>query len=294
MTISQYLKLIKILIYAYFIVLLIQQICVLTGLPIFTAHENYTAAEPWKLNSLSLEPSHTARFVPLLMYSFLTVKETILNRQYSLGKDFKTDKSIWVTFLYTMITMGSGTAFLFLPIVLLKFIRGKNIVLLVVLSLALWFIVQQISPQTMKRTTDTFFATLTLNENKIIEVDGSASYRIVPTMLVLKNIGLTTFNDWFGHGIDSTDALVRPIMSAAFGDRVLGGGEFLLWYEYGFISFLLFALFGFFVCYRKGDFLSIIFWFFLVLMYGINQQPPWICMMLLYANKIYAKKYAKK
>lgn len=51
----------KYLIYAYFIVLLIQQFCVLLGLPVF--NQLNALENPWKLNSLSAEPSHTSRYV---------------------------------------------------------------------------------------------------------------------------------------------------------------------------------------------------------------------------------------
>jgi len=292
LTTIQYLKLLKFLIYAYFVVLLIQQFCVLTGLPIFWINA-YNPLEPWKLNSLNMEPSWSARMVPLLMYSFITIKEITLNRRYNLKKDLKTDKYIWIAFLYTMVTMGSGTAFLFIPIVLLKFIRGRDIVVLVTLILILWFAAQQISPQTMKRTTDTFWATLTLNENKIIEADASAACRIVPVIILAKNVGLTTLDDWFGHGIDSTDKLLFHIMPA-MGNISVGGGIFQVWYEYGFFSFIVFVLFSFFTCYKKDDFLSVIFWFFLVFMYGVNSQTVWICIILLYTNKFSVNKNNKQ
>ena len=61
-SILNYFKILKLLIYAYFIVLLIQQFCVLTGLPIFNL-SNYDVTQPWKLNSLAAEPSHSARIV---------------------------------------------------------------------------------------------------------------------------------------------------------------------------------------------------------------------------------------
>jgi len=286
--ISQYLRLIKFLIYAYFIVLLIQQFCVFTGLPIFLVNQ-YSLSEPWKLNSLSMEPSHTARFIPLLMYSFITIKEIILNRRYDLKEDVKTDKYIWIAFLYTMVSMGSGTAFLFIPIVLLKFMRGKNIAFLVALILVLWSVEQLINPKTLKRTTDTFLAALTLNENKIIETDGSAAYRIVPIMVVGKNIGFTTLNDWFGHGIDSTSMLLSNY-SLGGGEDIVGGGIFYIWYEYGFITFLLFFLFSFLTCYKKEDLFSVVFWFFLVFMYGVNSQMVWSCILLLHTNKFFIVK----
>jgi hypothetical protein len=285
-TIEQYLRLIKFIIYAYFVALLIQQFCVLTGLPIFLVHA-YSPVEPWKLNSLSMEPSHTARFIPLLMYCFITIKEQIKQKQYDMKTDFKGDKYIWIAFLWTMVTMGSGTAFLFIPIVLLKFIRGKNILYMVLLALLLWFAANQISPKTFQRTTDTFLATLTLDENKIIAADGSAASRIVPLIVAVKKVGLLTFDDWFGHGIDYTRGMY-DILGGGYEDSA-GGAMFYIWLEYGFFSFLLFALFSVMVCWRKNDFLSVIFWFMLVFMYGVNNQMVWICIILLYTNKIFIR-----
>jgi hypothetical protein len=75
-TVEFYSKLLKYIIYAYFITLLIQQFCVLTGLPVFNV-SNYDPTEPWKLNSLSPEPSHTARILALLMFSYIITIEII-------------------------------------------------------------------------------------------------------------------------------------------------------------------------------------------------------------------------
>ncbi|MDR0865646.1 MAG: hypothetical protein LBO74_12045 [Candidatus Symbiothrix sp.] len=281
---EQYLNLLKFLLYAYFVVLLIQQFCVLTGLSVFMGSA-YNPAEPWKLNSLAMEPSWAARIVPLLMYSFITLKEIIKNRKYSFKEDFKKDKYIWIAFLWTMITMGSGTAFLFIPIVLLKFIRGKNIIYMLLIASMVWVAANAISPTTLKRTTDTVMATLTLDEHKIIETDGAAASRIVPMIIAMKTVDISTFDDWFGHGIDYTNRLYG-ILPGTLGEGV-GGAMFLIWIEYGFISFILFVVFSSLMCWRKGDILSIIFWFFLVFMYGVNNQIVWLCIILLYTNKLF-------
>lgn len=79
---SDFSKLLKGLIYAYCIVLIIQQFCVLTNLPIFNL-SNYDIREPWKLNSLMSEPSHSARIIPVLMYLYVTVQFNLKNN-YSL------------------------------------------------------------------------------------------------------------------------------------------------------------------------------------------------------------------
>ena len=116
-SVLNYIKILKLLIYAYFIVLLIQQFCVLTGLPVFNL-SNYDVQEPWKLNALAPEPSHTARILALIMYSYIIIYEKLLNRSYDFKKDVRKDKWIWIAFFWTMTTMGSGTAVLFLIIFL--------------------------------------------------------------------------------------------------------------------------------------------------------------------------------
>ena len=65
-----FVNIVRYLIIAYTVVLLIQQLCVLLGLPIFNL-SNYDPSERWKLNSLSAEPSHSARIMGILMMSYI-------------------------------------------------------------------------------------------------------------------------------------------------------------------------------------------------------------------------------
>ena len=89
-TIENFIKLIKYIIYAYLIVLIIQQFCVLTGLPIFNI-SNYSPAEPFKLNSLSAEPSHTVRIVALLMFTYIILTEIMKDTKYSFLEELRND-----------------------------------------------------------------------------------------------------------------------------------------------------------------------------------------------------------
>jgi hypothetical protein len=139
-TVHNYLILLKNLILAYFVVLLIQQFCKLTGLPIFNI-SNYDIKSPWKFNSLAAEPSHSARIVSLLMYCYITVKELVFQSKYNIKRDIKNDVWVWIAFIWTMITMGSGTAFLFLVIVLFKFVRLKNLIPLFFVAVSILVVV---------------------------------------------------------------------------------------------------------------------------------------------------------
>jgi len=286
-TIKMYQKLLKNLIYAYFMVLIIQQFCVLTGLPIFNL-SNYDPSEPWKLNSLSAEPSHSARIVALLMYSYITIQELITKQVYNFKLNLKKDKWIWFSFFWTMLTMGSATAFLFIAIVFSKFIKYKNLIILIFISILMFFIIDLFKIHSFTRVYDILIATLTFDIEKIIQVDHSASLRIIPMLLIIQEIDLSTFNGWFGYGIDYTSIFFNgKIIGVKEGFS--GGGLFQIFMEYGFVSFTLFLLFSFFTSFKKGDYLSIIFWFLLIFLNGVNNQIVWLSIILLFTNRYFRK-----
>jgi len=287
-SVLNYFRILKLLIYAYFIVLLVQQFCVLTGLPVFNL-SNYDPIQPWKLNSLAVEPSHSGRIVALLMYSYITIKEKLLNRSYNLKKEFRKDKWVWIGFIWTMITMGSGTAFLFLGIVLLKFVRLKNWTPLFIVGLAAAALISVLEIPALERATKTITATLTLDEATIIDADHSASIRIVPMIILIKILDLSSVNGWFGHGVDHVSTFLSDYMPGV-PEGISGGGLFQLWIEYGFISFWLFVLFSFITTFNKAAKMNIVFWFLLVFMYAVNTQIIWLCLIVLYTNNYFLRR----
>lgn len=286
-SIKNYQNLLKYLIYAYFIVLLIQQFCVLTGLPVFNA-SNYSLDEPWKLNALAAEPSHSARIVALLMYCHITISELIVKRKYNVRLDIKNDKWVWVAFIWTMVTMGSGTAFLFIAIVLSKIIRFKNMIFLIFLICVIVLLINIMDITAFERTFKLFIATLTFDQTAIWKADPSGAIRIIPILILAQTVDLTTLDGWFGHGIDYTSYYLSDKI---FGvpEGFTGGGLISFWLEYGFISFVLFLVFSLSSSVKKGDYVSIILWFMLVFLYGINSQIVWLTIILLFTNKYYLK-----
>ena len=286
-TLEMYQKLLKYLIYAYFVVLLIQQFCVLTGLPIFNA-SNYYPTEPWKLNSLAPEPSLSARILALLMYCYVTVKELLSKANYNFRLEFIKDKWVWLAFFWTMLTMGSGTAFLFIGIMLLKFMRFKNIIALLIMGGAIVYGATAIGVTAFDRVFNVFIATLTLDPNTIMHADHSASLRIVPFIILAKMVDATSIDGWFGHGIDYVSTFLYKLIPGV-PEGISGGGQLALWMEYGFISFVLFFIFSFLTSFNKRDYVAIVFWFMLVFMYGLNNQIVWLTIILLYTNKYFEK-----
>lgn len=288
-SVVDYYKLLRYLMYAYFIVLLIQQFCVLTSLPIFNVNK-YIPSEPWKLNSLSAEPAFSARIIGLLMFCCITIKEIILGKKYIFIENIQEDKWLWLAFFWTMITMGSGTAFIFIPLVLLKFVRFRNIIPLILVMILITYFVHITGLSAMNRTFNFILATLTFDESTILKADRSAALRIVPIIIVAKMVTLKTIDGWLGHGIDYAGKILY-LEIPGLEKGTSGGGMFMVWLEYGFISFLIFVMFSLLAVFRKGDYLTIVFWFLLVFLYGINNQMVWLCIILLYTNKYFSGIY---
>lgn len=123
-SLEKFRQVIKVLIYAYFLVLLIQQVCVLTGLPIFNGY-HISVSERWKLNALSAEPSHTSRFVGILMYVFLSLTDDMVGRRLTIFESFKNYRNVWLPFLWIMLTTVSGTAILVLLLIFSRFFSKR-------------------------------------------------------------------------------------------------------------------------------------------------------------------------
>lgn len=286
-TISEYQKVLKYLIYAYFIVLLIQQLNVLTGTPIFNV-SNYDPVNPWKLNSLAAEPSHSARIVGLLMYCYIVVTELLSEKAFNFRKDFNKNKYIWIAFLWTMLTVETGTALLFTSIVLLKITKLKQlpVLTLVVISLIVIILLGGLNMAEFERTFNVVMATLTLESQEMIDADHSASIRIIPLIFIAEVIDLATFDGWLGHGVDATKSFLFGKVPGVH-EGFSGGGLLQLLFDYGFISFVLFILFSLTTTFNKKDYLSIVFWFFLVFFNSINSQIVWLALILLFTNKYF-------
>lgn len=277
-TAEDFLNVLRLLIFAYAVVLIIQQLSVILGIPPLNLR-NYSPAEPFKLNSLGAEPSWSGRIIALLFYCYLTVKEHKVGRAYSLRIDAPSDRWVWFAFLWSMITMISGTAIVFMSLVFIKFAQARTIISFAALLVILISIFEAINFEPYERARDVTIAVTTLDEAKVIEADHSASFRIVPLMVLVKSVGLTTFSDYFGYGVDSVAANLDFNLGIAASSATFVG----FWYEFGFIAFAVFMLFSVRLC--VFSFQSFVFWFMLVFMYGLNTQIPWLGIILLFITK---------
>lgn len=284
-------QLLKGLIFAYCIVLIIQQFCVLFGLPIFNV-SNYTPLEPYKLNSLMSEPSHSARIIPILMYFYILVKERINEEMYVLKERFTEDRKVWLAFLWSVLTMGSATAFIFLLIIVFKvfpsFKKANTLLVIVVGILAVSVAVNE--NHNFDRAFRFAKAVTTLDEKQIIRADGNGAHRIVQSFRGARFVGLNDKDDWVGHGVDADSELIPNWQSSYLPG---GAGMFFLWVNYGFLACMLWWCFSFHVTLLKHEpLISTFIWLLTIfIMGGLNNQIIWLVLAISYCYKILDNKF---
>lgn len=230
-SIKYFTKVVRYMILAYCICLILQQISTIIGIrfmPLINLNSQHYLSL-FKLPSLSIEPSHSARILCVLFYAYLKCYEFMNGYRMRLMSLFnKEHRLVTYAFLWTMLTMGSGTAFLSMGILSLYFMQGRQLFWSIPIFIGVFFILEFFEVQQAKRVTSVVIATTSLDSKDVMETDGSAAMRIKPVLNTLQ-IDLSKSENWFGRGCD---AGIRHGLYAD--DRYMAGIS-----DYGIISFLL-------------------------------------------------------
>ena len=277
MQISEFIKICKFILFAYFFTLLIQQFCVLLSLPIFNV-SNYNSSNPWKLNALAAEPSHSARIIALVMLAYVMAIKIIKNSQIPEPPQ-KEQMLVWFVFLYSMMTLGSGTgAFMLFLIILYKF--GKFNVKSFVLAFVTILIVLSFFPiEQLNRSINLIISIFSLDYNQMLSADHSGAMRIAPLFVLLNEVEIFSVNGIFGNGTDSVGLFMSNYI-AGVEDGFAGGGLMMLWYEYGVLSFALFSFFSIRTMYIEKEPIFFLIWLIMVFIAGVNGQMIWLAIIL--------------
>jgi hypothetical protein len=284
------LKLFRFVLLAYVIVLVIQQIITIIGLKyslgFFFNIQTMDDAHPFKLNSLSIEPSHSARIMSVLFLAILRLNEYKKGTRPSIRQLYNDNKYTILGFLYAMITMVSGTAFVALSILMLYFLKKKYVAIILPMFFALYFIIPLVDYEPFTRAKDSFDAALSNDTETMISTDVSAAYRVLPMMNTLNDLDLSSSKTWFGEGIDTgANAYIEGLESYA--NIKLG-----LISDYGLFSYIIALCFVFSCCIKH--FWSIETLMFFLLLGGAvsNIAYGWGILLILTCTK-YFKNYYK-
>ncbi len=237
-----FLKIVKGMMYAYFIVCVIQQAFILAGIRVFPLiNLTYELNREFGCYSLSMEPSTFARTMLVLYYAYVKCNEYIRGEgPFSIMELFSSEyRTITLMFLWMMTTMGSGTAYVCLIVFSLYFVRWHNWYYMIpILGFIFYMVLPTMDNEQLERATAAIEATTTLDRDKIMEADGSGASRINPTINSFK-ADFTKESTWLGHGIDYSRNKYLFIKQ-----------KMTLFDDYGLIFYIITLIFNFACAYR--------------------------------------------
>ena len=205
-SLAYFIRLLRGLIVAYGVVLVLQQIAMLMGIRSFPPInlQNQFFLSLTKLPSLSMEPSHSARLLTVMMLGYLRCLELQNGGIRVTVKALFEPEHRWVTilFLWAMLTMGSGTAFIGLGLLCLYFIRWQTAFYIIPVLAVILFAGQALEIKQLDRALRVTKATMTGDIKEIQAEDGSAASRIIPIVNTLR-MDLTEKETWLGKGTSS-------------------------------------------------------------------------------------------
>ena len=200
-TLEYFTKVLKYLIIAYAVVLIGQQMCVLVGLrnmPLLNLQNQFFLSIT-KLPSLTLEPSHSARILTFTMLGYLRCMEIMKGKRITLQELFSPEQRIVTfSFLWSMLMMGSGTAFVGMGVLSLYFITRKTVIYIFPLIIGMFMLGQSMELKQMDRAVALAEAASTGSAEEAMAADGSGATRIIPVMNVFTKTDVTQLETWIG------------------------------------------------------------------------------------------------
>lgn len=266
--IGQFIKLIKIVIYAYTIILILQQLFFIVGLrymPLINLM-NQPYYGLFRLNSLAIEPSHAGRLLAVYFYAYLKLSEYQNGNTPQIKELWNKDKKLIVAFLYTMIGIGSGTAFIALGILSLYFLKRQYALTVICSAIAIYMLIPIIDYEPLNRVVNIFNAAMTGDTELVTQTDNSAAARVNIILNTINNLDISQSSTWLGQGIDATKSIDNAVVSAIT--------------DYGLISYIL-KLILFFTCCFTSIFSLEIIMFILLFSFNIgNIAYGWATLMI--------------
>lgn len=268
-----YIKLVKGLIMAFVVCLLLQQVLIIVGISTFSPLNLVQELNRGiGANSLSFEPSSSARVMSVLYLALLRMYQLRLERLPKISELFSDIKWPTIGFLWSMLTMGSGTAFIALGLLSFLYIK-KQYYPLVPLFLIIYWCIPYIDYEPLQRAYKIIDLTLSGDTEKILKSDGSAASRVAPLLNTIQNTNLFEWRSWVGYGADYSarfDSYVELVKGTMIG-RIQ---------EFGLNNFIVMQIIVFTCAIRKFLSIETLFWVFLFGLTFSNISYTWGCMMV--------------
>ena len=230
LTMNFFIQLLKGILWAFFITLCIQQFFLLIGIKSFPLINLVQILNRGiGANSLSYEPSSSARILAVVYLALLRMWEIQHGYKPNAQEIYLDLKWPTIIFFWSMLTMGSGTAFAALLLLSCYFIKPSNAIFKLSSYIVVILILMNIEFEPLQRIFNSVGSFSTMDSEQIINTDSSAATRIMPILNTIFNTDFFHWETWFGNGVDYTKN------QGLFSERILIGGIG----DYGFISFII-------------------------------------------------------
>ncbi len=286
--VAQFRGFIKWMIIVLALVLFIQQVQTVIGIEVFNLVSD--GSSKFKLNSLAKESSKLALMVPLLLYTYITLREIELNHKYVIKKEIFHDRNVWLLAIYTGFTCGSMTAFIAFPFFFIRFLNFRNtnlfsIVLFFILFILFVPFLGEYDIIRMDRIIELFSALSTGDIKIVIDEDPSAACRIVPTWLFFNSFSIFDFSTWLGHGIDASKDICTFMITDREEVDIGAMNIFSLFYDYGLVAGIIWIQFVKSIISQKWVSYEMFIYVGLFYSVTINHHLIWLFLMLMYVLK---------
>lgn len=277
-------KVLRFLIIAYGMVFIGQQLCLLVGLrfmPLLNLQNQFYLSLT-KLPALSLEPSHTARILAFAILGYWRCMEIRLGKKLSIKALFSAEhKVITILFLWTMLLMGSGTAFVAMGCLSLYFVTRTTAIYIVPLMLGLFFLGQFFELKQMDRAVSMAQAVTTGDVEEVYETDGSGAARVIPVLNAFTKTDLAKCETWIGKKSMEIDTYAW-----ARKDR-------FIYEQYGLIAYVISLVFIYSCVIRRIFSVETLMFIILLGCSLANVYYIWGCFMILASVKYFQENYTE-
>lgn len=294
-TLDFFMRLLRWLILAYSVFVVLQQVFALatsSGSLLINLLDDH--ARIGKYSSLSCEPSHSAVILAFAYLCYLRCLEMVIGHKPSIKGLFKGENQ-WVTigFLWSMTTMGSGSAYLALMALAAYFVNPRNAILAIGGVVLLLAAAPSIDNEQLNRATKTFEAVITGDTREIVKADFSGATRIVPLINTFTKLDLADERTWLGHGTLEKD----PDSEYAMAWTNMAENDWFILYtvrQYGLIAFVMSIVFVYACCIRKFWSVETLLWFTLGMATIGNVYFHWGTVMMMATVRYFQQQQSKR
>ena len=282
-------RILRIILYTFLVVMIIQQLSVITGKYIINLNpefsDEFLSTLSWfRINSLSSEPSYGATIIAIIAIVYFYLFPNF-------SKEFV---RFWLPTIYTFVCFNSSLATVLVILVVLILISGNRFYWLFAIPAIAYPVLMSIESESrlvilIQELDFQNFA------DSFITTDLSGAFRIIPNYFYMLQANPASLNFYTGHGVDFATIYISRLMPGLEDDFNFPGGALpYMLFDYGLLTFLAFSFFLLKEIKAGQNAIFVLFGVFVMLNANFNTQLMWIFITFFFLCRHYTQKEGKE